>query len=46
MLSNSGSFFMFLPVINDRERGKIIDVAILDAVTRNEESENFEVRNN
>jgi hypothetical protein len=38
---------MFISVINDRERGKIIIVAILlDAVTRSEESENFEVRNN
>jgi len=40
-----GSFFMLYPVINDRERGKIIDVAISAVVTRSEESENFEVRN-
>jgi hypothetical protein len=40
-----GSFFMLYSVINDCERGKIIDVAIFDIVTRNEESENFEVRN-
>jgi hypothetical protein len=37
---------MLLSVINDRQRGKIIDVAISDVVTRSEESENFEVRNN
>ena len=32
---------MLLLVINDCERGKIIDVAILDVMTRSEESEKF-----